>query len=65
MRDRAGLSQGAIAEALDLKRQTVSAWERGNSNPALDPNQMLIFCELLDVDLPALARAFRGEVEID
>lgn len=35
-RKRAALSQEQVAEQLDVTRQTVSSWERGNSYPDLD-----------------------------
>lgn len=65
MRDRAGKSQKDVAEALDVKVQTVGNWEGERSIPALNPEQMFRLCQMLDISLEALAKAFRGEMEID
>ncbi len=64
MRDRAGLSQKDIADALDVKIQTVGNWEGGRSIPKLTPQQTFILCEMLGVSLAALAQAFQGEIEL-
>lgn len=65
MRDHAGLSQRQIADALDVKVQTVGNWEGGRSVPKLTPDQTFQLCTLLGVSIEAMAKAFRGEVEIN
>jgi len=64
MRDRANLSQREIAEALDVKVQTVGNWEGGRSVPKLTPDQTYRLCELLGVSLASLANGFQGEAEL-
>ncbi|MEO0373204.1 MAG: helix-turn-helix transcriptional regulator [Cyanobacteria bacterium P01_A01_bin.17] len=59
------LSQDDIAVKLNVSRQSVSKWEKDKSAPALNPDQTHILCNLLEVDGATLARAFRGEIEID
>lgn len=65
MRGQLGIPQQRIAETLQVKMQTVSNWENGKSIPSLTPEQTRAFCELLAVPLETLAKAFRGELEID
>lgn len=52
MRTRAGLSQGAVAEHLSVTRQTITAWEGGDSEPpALDLQHL---ADLFGVDINVL-----------
>lgn len=60
-----GLSQDAIADKLVVSRQSVSKWEKGKSPPALNPDQTYELCLLLGVDVATLAKAFRGELEVN
>ena len=57
LRTRKGLSQGDLAEALDVSRQSVSKWETGGATPDLD--KLLALCDLFGVTLDELVR---GEV---
>ncbi len=61
----AGVSQAQLAENLGVKTQTVGNWEGGRSVPSLDPDQMLRLCSQLGVTLETLAKAFRGEIEVN
>ena len=45
LRARAGLSQDALAELLDVSRQAVSKWER---NEAMPEAEKVAFCKTLD-----------------
>lgn len=45
------LSQGAIAEALGITRQSVGAWEKGEAKPSLSIDQTKALCRLLQVTL--------------
>ena len=65
MRDRLDIPQTKIADALSVKAQTVSNWENGKSIPSLTPEQTRELCDLLQVNLNTLAKAYRGEVEIN
>ncbi|VEP18931.1 conserved hypothetical protein [Hyella patelloides LEGE 07179] len=58
------LSQGKIALALEVDRSTISNWENEVSIPKLDPLQTFTLCEMLDVELSELAKAFKGEFEV-
>lgn len=51
MRTRAGLSQGAVAERLAVTRQTITAWEGGDSEPPA-------------IDLQRLAALFGVDVNV-
>lgn len=64
-RDILGLSQAQLAEKIGVKPSTVSSWEQKINNPGLNPYQMQCFCETLQVDLPELSKAFRGEYEVN
>ena len=54
LRTRKGLSQGDLAEALDVSRQSVSKWETGGATPDLD--KLLALCDLFGVTLDELVR---------
>ena len=56
------LSQGHMAQVLEVTGQTISNWENGKSVPSLNPDQFLKLCKLLDISMEDLAAAFRGEV---
>lgn len=59
------LSQGDVAKVLKIKPQTISNWENSKTIPNLDPDQFFKLCGLLEVTTEELARAFRGELEIN
>lgn len=63
-RQRAGVSQRAIADALDVSVQTVGNWEGDRTLPQLDPGRTHQLCQLLQVDLVVMARAIAGEVTV-
>lgn len=52
LRTAKGLSQGALADALDVSRQSVSKWETGASVPELD--KLVKMSELFGVTLDEL-----------
>lgn len=41
LRKQAGLSQESLAERLNISRQAISKWERGESTPDMDNLKML------------------------
>ena len=61
LRTRKGLSQGDLAEALDVSRQSVSKWETGGATPDLD--KLLALCDLFGVTLDELVRGEVAETE--
>ena len=65
VRENAGLSQQAIADALGVKVQTVGNWESGRTRPTLDLDHAETLCRLLNVSLETAARAYRGELEVN
>lgn len=54
LRTARGLSQGDVADALDVSRQSVSKWETDSSVPELE--KLLGLSELFGVTLDALVR---------
>lgn len=58
LRERAGLSQEALARLLGVSSKTVSNWERGISIASLTVPQMKMLCEALNVDLKELPNDF-------
>ena len=61
LRTRKGLSQGDLAEALDVSRQSISKWETGGATPDLD--KLLALCDLFGVTLDELVRGEIAETE--
>lgn len=63
LRQKAGLSQDALAEKLDVSRQAVSRWERDETMPETD--KVVILADLFGVTTDYLLRgqgeASRGE----
>jgi transcriptional regulator with XRE-family HTH domain len=57
LRTRKGLSQGDLAEALNVSRQSISKWETGSATPDLD--KLLALSDLFGVSLDELVR---GEI---
>ncbi len=52
LRSRARMSQGDLAEALDVSRQSVSKWENGNAVPELE--KLIKMAELFNISLDEL-----------
>lgn len=52
LRTQKGMSQGDLAEALDVSRQSISKWETGGSVPELD--KLVKLSQLFDVSLDEL-----------
>jgi len=57
LRKASGLSQYALAEALDISRQAVSKWESGQSSP--DAANLIRLAEILDTDIEYLTTGRR------
>lgn len=58
LRKEAGLSQGQLADALDVSRQAVSKWE--NDQTAPDTIKMIRIAEVLDTDIEYLSTGRRN-----
>lgn len=58
LRKDAGLSQGQLAEALDVSRQAVSKWENDQATP--DSIKLIRLAELLDTDIEYLSTGRRN-----
>ena len=54
------MSQEALAEKLDVTRQSVSKWESGASYPEMD--KLISICKIFNVDMDTLVN---GDVDID
>lgn len=59
LRTAKNLSQGDLAEALDVSRQSVSKWETDTSVPDLD--KLVKLCDLFGVSMDELVRGERPE----
>ena len=57
LRKLSGLSQYALAEALEVSRQAVSKWESGQASP--DVNNLIKLTEILETDLEYLTTGRR------
>jgi len=63
LRERAGLSQEALARIVGVSSKTVSNWERGMSIASLTVPQMKALCDALGVTLSELPDDFSSERE--
>ncbi|WP_088893785.1 helix-turn-helix transcriptional regulator [Leptolyngbya ohadii] len=63
LREKAGLSQEALARLVGVSSKTVSNWERGTNAASLTVPQMKALCEALGVTLHELPDDFRSERE--
>jgi transcriptional regulator with XRE-family HTH domain len=61
LRKRVGLTQRKVAEALDIRVQTVSSWERGGI-PNLSPSKMKRLCELFECTIDDLIEAYENRM---
>lgn len=59
LRKEAGISQGQLADKLNVSRQSVSKWENGTAIPDLD--RIIELAEILQVSLDELVRAKRPQ----
>ena len=60
LRKRENMSQEALAEKLDVTRQSVSKWESGASYPEMD--KLISICKIFNVDMDTLVN---GDVDIE
>jgi transcriptional regulator with XRE-family HTH domain len=58
LRKKQGMSQEQLAEALNLSRQAVSKWERGESSP--DTDNLIALAEIYDISLDELVGLDNG-----
>lgn len=54
LRKQHGMSQGDLAEKLEVSRQSISKWETGASVPELD--KLVALCDLFQISLDELVR---------
>ncbi|MGN1417193.1 MAG: helix-turn-helix domain-containing protein [Oscillospiraceae bacterium] len=62
LRREKGYSQEELAEKLDVSRQAVSKWERGESSP--DINNIIAIAKLYDISVDELAGCIRGDESV-
>lgn len=55
LRKKKGLSQDALAHALNVSRQSISKWETGASTPELE--KLIAICDLFQISLDELVRS--------
>ena len=63
LRTQKGWSQGDLADALDVSRQSISKWETDTSVPELE--KLLRLSELFGVTLDALVRGEQAEIQTE
>lgn len=63
LRSKAGLSQGELADSLDVSRQAVSKWENNSAVPELD--KLLKMSELFSVSLDGLVKGTITEESVE
>jgi len=63
VRSEKGMSQGDLADALDVSRQSVSKWETDASVPELD--KLVKMCDLFGVSLDELVRGVKTEETLE
>ena len=63
LRTQKGWSQGDLADALDVSRQSISKWETDTSVPELE--KLIRLSELFGVTLDALVRGERAETQTE
>lgn len=61
LRTERNLSQGELADALGVSRQSISKWETNSSVPELD--KLIRMCELFGVSMDELVRGRKEEAE--
>ena len=59
LRQQRGISQADLAKGLDVSRQAVSKWEKGQSSP--DTMKLIQLAEFLDVEVEYLATGIKPE----
>ena len=59
LRQQRGISQADLAKGLDVSRQAVSKWEKGQSSP--DTVKLIQLAEFLDVEVEYLATGIKPE----
>lgn len=59
LRNEKRMSQGELAEKLNVSRQSVSKWETDASIPELD--KIIQLCELFHISMDELVRGGRGK----
>lgn len=62
LRREKGYSQEELAEKLDVSRQAVSKWERGESSP--DINNIIAIAKLYDISVDELAGCISGDASV-
>lgn len=62
LRREKGYSQEELAEKLDVSRQAVSKWERGESSP--DINNIIAIAKVYDISVDELAGCIRGDESV-
>ena len=64
LRKRAGLTQRQVAQALDIRSQTVGSWEKGVI-PHLPPSKLKKMMEVYNCTLDELIEAFETSATIN
>src|SRR6056297_686932 len=59
MRTKANMSQGNLADVLNVSRQSVSKWETNSSTPELD--KLLKMSEIFNISIDELVRGDKEE----
>jgi transcriptional regulator with XRE-family HTH domain len=62
LRKQAGLTQLELANRLNIRPQTISAWEHGQSIPHLSPTKFKILLESLNCTVDQLIEVFEQPI---
>lgn len=65
LREKRGLTQGAVAEALGVTDHTIRNWEKGRAEPRLTIRQVKKLCEVLSCSLNDLPDDFDSMEEVN
>ena len=62
LRKKENMSQEALAEKLDVTRQSVSKWESGATYPEMD--KLIAICKIFNIDMDTLVNGDASNSEL-
>ena len=64
LRIKSGKTQHDVATALNIRSQSVSAWERGLKEPHLSVHQLILLCQLYNCTLEEIGDALNETAKL-